>query len=411
MTELYSRDQRVNKEDPWRLVQLENDKNRVWWLEWDGRELNSMSGSKGGKITKRLVDTEPKGGKTRGQQAHQEAFKRFDDKVKEGYFNPDLVAQGLMTIADPLPMLAKTYVPSREYDRLKREDNLPSNATRITRLPVLVQAKFDGIRMLAKNIDGRIRLRSRENNEFSFMDHIREASGAILRYLPPGTELDGEAYTEDLSFEKITSVTRQVNERSPLEDKIKYFIFDVILPEDYPYEERMDLFQKAFNKAQKDTDLSAICVVVSHEVDNEDDIMKYHDLFVDRGYEGLMVRAMGGHKPTKAQLELSFYQPDKRSAGLLKFKKFFDDEFKVVGVTHGVGAEAELAMIQIYNPHGKTDKQKYIDVRPRSSFEQRHEWYLHPEPLIGKKYTVRYQEITPDGSLRFPVGIAFRDYE
>ena len=31
--------------------------------------------------------------------------------------------------------------------------------------------------------------------------------------------------------------------------------------------------------------------------------------------------------------------------------------------------------------------------------------------LIGKKVTVRYQGLTPDGKLRFPVMVAVRDYE
>jgi hypothetical protein len=30
---------------------------------------------------------------------------------------------------------------------------------------------------------------------------------------------------------------------------------------------------------------------------------------------------------------------------------------------------------------------------------------------IGQQLTVRYQELTTDGIPRFPVGIAFRDYE
>jgi hypothetical protein len=30
---------------------------------------------------------------------------------------------------------------------------------------------------------------------------------------------------------------------------------------------------------------------------------------------------------------------------------------------------------------------------------------------VGKKLTVRYQELTDEGLPRFPVGVAFRDYE
>ena len=35
----------------------------------------------------------------------------------------------------------------------------------------------------------------------------------------------------------------------------------------------------------------------------------------------------------------------------------------------------------------------------------------HGAEYVGKKLTVRYQELTDDGIPRFPVGIAIRDYE
>ena len=50
-------------------------------------------------------------------------------------------------------------------------------------------------------------------------------------------------------------------------------------------------------------------------------------------------------------------------------------------------------------------------VRPRGSFELRRQWMKDINSIIGKKLTVRYQELTDDGIPRFPVGISIRDYE
>jgi DNA ligase-1 len=50
-------------------------------------------------------------------------------------------------------------------------------------------------------------------------------------------------------------------------------------------------------------------------------------------------------------------------------------------------------------------------VRPRGTHEDRADLFKDGDSYIGKKLTVRYQELTEDGIPRFPVGIAFRDYE
>jgi DNA ligase-1 len=41
----------------------------------------------------------------------------------------------------------------------------------------------------------------------------------------------------------------------------------------------------------------------------------------------------------------------------------------------------------------------------------RTDFYKNAAKYIGKKLTVKYQELTKDGIPRFPVGIAIRDYD
>ena len=50
-------------------------------------------------------------------------------------------------------------------------------------------------------------------------------------------------------------------------------------------------------------------------------------------------------------------------------------------------------------------------MRPRGTHEERRDLYKIAKSMVGKKLTVRFQELTEDGIPRFPVGIAFRDYE
>ena len=59
----------------------------------------------------------------------------------------------------------------------------------------------------------------------------------------------------------------------------------------------------------------------------------------------------------------------------------------------------------------KTDEGKVFHCRPRGTREDRALQFQHGADFVGKKLTVRYQELTDTKLPRFPVGIAFRDYE
>ncbi len=59
----------------------------------------------------------------------------------------------------------------------------------------------------------------------------------------------------------------------------------------------------------------------------------------------------------------------------------------------------------------KTPKGQEFAVRPRGTHEERAELFSDADSYVGKKLTVRYQELTTDGLPRFPVGLTFRDYE
>jgi len=45
------------------------------------------------------------------------------------------------------------------------------------------------------------------------------------------------------------------------------------------------------------------------------------------------------------------------------------------------------------------------------SVGRRREWLSHPEEIIGKQVTFRYQELSAENVPRFPRGVEVRDYE
>jgi DNA ligase-1 len=94
-----------------------------------------------------------------------------------------------------------------------------------------------------------------------------------------------------------------------------------------------------------------------------------------------------------------------RSVHLQKYKEFFDEDCVIVGFKEGDGLE-KGCVIWICEIDGKE-----FACRPRGTREDRQGLFESGDNYIGKMLTVRYQEKTDDGLLRFPVGIAIRDYE
>jgi DNA ligase-1 len=119
-----------------------------------------------------------------------------------------------------------------------------------------------------------------------------------------------------------------------------------------------------------------------------------HARYVAEGYEGIMLRnATGVYRGV-------------RSKELQKYKEFQDDEYEVVDFRQGEGQEEGCVLWVCRTPSGIP-----FSVRPRGTREDRAVLYQKGADYVGQMLTVRFQELTDDGVPRFPVGIAFRDYE
>ena len=78
----------------------------------------------------------------------------------------------------------------------------------------------------------------------------------------------------------------------------------------------------------------------------------------------------------------------------------------MTGFTQGDGQDMGCVIWMCKTPTGAG-----FYVRPRGTRASRAEQFGKGTQYIGRKLTVRYQELTEGGIPRFPVGIAFRDYE
>lgn len=318
-------------------------------------------------------------------KALQDVRKEYDDKINEGYSD-----EAGNTIDLPRAQAGHPY-----KDQLKNY--------RITR-GIAIQPKLDGIRARCWRINGKVIIYSKEFHPFAWFEHIRDELNIIFDYLPPGVGIDGELYSHDMTFQKLTSVVKTQKTKHPLNDTVQYYIFDLILLQT-DLMTRFKIIKDAYAKATAKWDLSHIVLLDHVVIYDKNLIPAYLKAYIGFGYEGIMIRKVLGDARGKREIEETWYKPGKNN-NLLKLKSFIDEEGTVVDIVDGEGREQGLALIRLRDKRGNV-----FDVRPRGSFEKRREWFQNKAKYIGARYTFRYQELSDTGVPRFPVGIVFRDYE
>jgi ATP-dependent DNA ligase len=245
--------------------------------------------------------------------------------------------------------------------------------------PACVQPKLDGVRMLCGHQEGRIVCLSRTGKSFvsqSLIPIVQEIK------IPEGVWLDGELYSENLTFEEIVSACRKESSTIPLE----YHVYDMIAPGSFE-----DRYKRLVELV---TPWKHVRLVPTFSVDSVEQVNTYHDRFVQEGFEGIMVR----NRQSK--------YAHKRSYDLQKFKNFIDDEFVIVDIKEASGNDEGTAILQC-----RTEQGECFWVRPRGPRAYRAEILRQKDLLLYKLLTVRYQNMTDKGVPRFPVGIIIRDYE
>lgn len=344
--------------------------------------------------------------KTENEKAFSEAKTKIENKIKVGYsFDPeDINLQDIASSGFPSPMLAN----------LLKEPCVDTKTGKVTKgnilsFPVVIQAKFDGVRNLARlNRKDEVIMISRKNIERKFFDHIRNELKILFNYLPKGTIIDGEFYSSSLIFQQIESIVGRTKEPHPKENEIKLYLFDIFKPgKEWTTEKRIDLLSEAFENAEKDgINFKNIVRVGNNIAHDYEDIRKYYDEAMKMKYEGAMIRQLshGEIDPKSKIFKRSLYL-NRRSDNLLKVKKFTETEYIVIDVKEGRGREKGAAILIVEDPITG----KRVSVRPAETHDMRKEWYKNRHKLVGKLYRVKYFDKTVDDSLRFPTGLGFKE--
>jgi DNA ligase-1 len=340
--------------------------------------INVQYGYQGGALQESVKEiTEGKAGRTAFEQAVSEAQSDWRKKKDNGYAEnvSDAHVPGL---ADAAAIGAHdTILPMLAHDYHKRGKSIV--------FPAYAQAKLDGVRSIFHNGT----LTSRMGKPFTGLEHI-------IAELDPATAegiiLDGEVYSDELPFQQFVGLVKKkvytAADREQLK-KVKLWVYDCVVNK--PFEQRLAILKDFFSRHK----FTHVHLLPTKEAATAAALKGLHDAYVSEGYEGLIVRNKQGP-----------YELGTRSIHLQKYKEFEDDEYEIVGAKDGEGKEKGLVIWICKTKDGKT-----FNVRPKGSEEERAELFRDAAKYIGKKLTVRFQELTGDGIPRFPVGLAFRDYE
>ena len=249
------------------------------------------------------------------------------------------------------------------------------------KFPCFVQAKLDGVRGEICLIGNEVHILSRTGKEYD-VPHLRAWAESHKDLLP----LDGEIYNHnELTFQQICSAVKCKSEWT---DKLKYVVYDKPVA-NMTNKNRWAELLSDFDEKYECVELCE--TAIAH---NYDEVQRWHDYFVQRGYEGAIIRNMDG------------MYTEGRSNNLMKLKKFDTTEFEIVDVLEAEGQDKGTALFKLKN--GEYE----FHARPMGSKSLRASYLTNKEKLIGKQCTIRHFGYTDGGIIpRFPVALGIRDYE
>lgn len=272
--------------------------------------------------------------------------------------------------------------------------------------PVAAEVKHDGYRALVEvdQPNGKVRFLSRNGKPISAeMPHIVER---LLDAGPRGHYwLDGELINGTFNE---TGVTKRKNH---VADKVVLHVFEMLLPEELVSGSKANYRLRRHALEGSGFFSDSIKLSEMRLCHNLDEVMTFYEEVIERGGEGLIVKPLDG-----------LYEP-KRSYAWMKIKAQETLDLEVVGAVEGEkDLTGSLGALIVYHNGVKVrvgtgfsrqlrDQiwENYLDDLLRREEADFYSRPLGEESVLGRIVEVAFHEVTPDGSLRHPRFVRFRD--
>ena len=312
-----------------------DEKDNRWFV------IHRSSGQLHGKQTKQPDKIVERGKATRNlwEQVMLEAKHLVKEKLDKGYkefnTNPESVPDELLydVLGEivtgqngvPKPMLAK------QADKVTNK--------KIFNKIWLASRKIDGLRAeIFMGSDGELHTASRgAMNYDAAMYEI--LSNKTLREVIGDNKiiLDGECYKHGWSLQRLNSIAR--TQKTAVDYSVLQFYWYDIVDPNSTFDERFALMQDirdnlklSFDPYREfEDDELRVQFVPQIEVSGWDNMLKLHNDYVEEGWEGLVIRDPD-----------CLYKPNGRTNDMIKIKKYFDMEVKVIGYELGLRGSEDM---------------------------------------------------------------------
>lgn len=257
---------------------------------------------------------------------------------------------------------------------------------------VYASPKFDGYRCLAVINEGKVTLYSRSGTEFENFPSIIDS---LERSFPSSSiVLDGEIMSDDFQAMQKSAFA---SKRGTTVGDVKYFVFGYV-----PYKEWVskvftmktsERLHELFNISKSFED--NVVLVDQKLINNLNDAYAYESECMSKGFEGAMLLP-----------DIPYYL-GKKSNKLLKLKTMQSQDCRVVGFYRGEDDSRNqdvLGGIEVVQENG-------VLCRCGSGFNDQDREYIwhNKDKFLGRIVEIKHQELTKDGTMRFPIFMRWRN--
>lgn len=331
---------------------------------------------------------------SRYKQKRKQGYK-FLDEIKDDSWSTPVKEDALLTYLETylpydrttadgtlLPMLAKTF--DNTNNKIFNKTPIRIGQYKINGLRCIISAKRNNTDMF-KPIT--LRFQSREGTYWNSLSNLEDYLLTVIpneflnKMIDEDWELDGELY---LPGYKVNEINHFVKDPKCKENKfIQYWCYDAII-DDTPQYRRLDILGQVFeNRTYEFTSLNnhlnnkeRFIYINNYTIENEDDAVKHRNLFINLGFEGLILR-----DPDKE------YQIGKRNSSMIKFKDVMEGSFKIIDIyPEGISRNIPLFLC-------KNDiNNETFEVHINGTLKDQEKYLYSKDKFIGKTLYITFGE-------------------
>ncbi|WP_342234675.1 ATP-dependent DNA ligase [Inquilinus sp. OTU3971] len=305
-------------------------------------------------------------------------------------------------IPDLIPVFAMMRAHSFEPKRIKS-------------WPVAAEPKLDGWRVIAF-VDEKVVFYTRGGNEITTLESLKPEFGKLRAELikmggPGRFVMDGEVMSG--AFNETSSVVRRKNEQA--EDAVfhafdlvsaAYFI-DGTKTETPVYCKRRPMLERLVTAVGSDR----VKLVPRYLVNSLEEIEELYGKVRARGLEGLIVKDLDA--PYEKKKSYHWLKIKAEETVDARITGAYEGEGKYEGMLGGVLVDVDGVEVGVGGGISDEQRREFWDAWLRDKLKMENEPELADLPgeleLVGRMVEVNYHEKTPDGSLRHPRFVRFRD--